>query len=207
MPDDQCSKAGSEIIHKGRVLVQVGEVNMTPEPETIKFLHKTEQGLRVARVHAGVSLREWHGGLVGVGPAVGGDGYFATKDGRRLNSECPVEELRIGDMTEVVFLGGLRGGGFGGGGKGYGGDGSFGDWTCSNSGRQGCWSTGYSCCRCGAPRFLDGGNSPQGGQGGYGKGGLHQGEVSSGMGGFRVVGPTGRNQQYVPGCDPTQRKK
>ena len=34
-----------------------------------------------------------------------------------------------------------------------------------------------------------------------------RGEVSSGMGGFRVVGPTGRNQQYVPGCDPTQRKK
>ena len=36
--------------------------------------------------------------------------------------------------------------------------------------------------------------------------GRYQGGVGSGMGGYRIVGPTGRDQAYTPEGDPTQRK-
>ena len=38
--DDLCSLAGSEIFFKGRVVAQVGEVPLHPEPERIQFLHR-----------------------------------------------------------------------------------------------------------------------------------------------------------------------
>ena len=84
-----------------------------------------------------------------------------------------------------------------------------GDWQCSNCGRQGCWSTRHTCYRCGAPRVQGGnGNSPQGGFGGLGRGGQHQGGgVATGMSGMREVGFSGRNQQFPGGGGPAQRRR
>ena len=72
-----------------------------------------------------------------------------------------------------------------------------------------------ACYRCGTPRF--GGSGGLGGKGGKG-GGLvgggsgkaagfnGQGTVASAMGGMRIIGPTGRDQAYVPRGEPTFRK-
>ena len=37
-------------------------------------------------------------------------------------------------------------------------------------------------------------------------GGRYQGGVGDGMGSFRLVGPNGRDQAYIPGRDPSYRK-
>ena len=62
-------------------------------------------------------------------------------------------------------------------------------------------------------RYSDGGDGGQGGQGsagqggGNGKGGMRQGGVSTGMVGLLIFGPNGRGQTYVPGGDPSHRKR
>ena len=171
-------KLGEEVCFEGQVLEQVSGGRANPEPKTIQILHGTKAGLGVFRVGHGVTLAACYGTLVGVGHHRGWDGFFSTKWGRKLDSNLPVEELGTGELTEVMFHKRLRGGGFGGNGRNTGGEGFFfaGDWQCSNCGRQGCWPTRYTCYRCGAPRAQDGGgNSPQGGQGGFAKEGLQQG--------------------------------
>ena len=194
--------AGSEILFTGDLL-KVGKARVSPEPRTIKFLHRVGGGLQWAEVHPTSTLNEWWAGLVGDGKAqaVGCDGYLTTKGGLILNSALPVAFFGVGVLTEVVYNGRVRGGGYGGRGKGAIEKGPFGDWTCGNCGRKGCWSTRYTCYRCGHPRYSEVV------QGGNGKGGMHQDGVSTGMGGVRIVGANGRDQQHVPGGDPTQRRK
>ena len=65
-----------------------------------------------------------------------------------------------------------------------------------------------TCCRCGAPLVLWGGDNSQGGQGGgQGKGGVYQGGLATRMGGLRILGPNGRDQTHTPGGDPSYRKR
>ena len=77
-----------------------------------------------------------------------------------------------------------------------------------------------ACYRCGTPRYWESGVLGQGGPGGlagkggsFGRGGsgkaagfFGQGGVASAMGGTRIIGPTFRDQVYVPRGEPTFRK-
>ena len=80
------------------------------------------------------------------------EGYFATVDGRGweerriLDSAVKVGTLGLGDVSEVVFHRRL----------------CTGEWTCSNCGKTDCWSTRYSCYRCGVLRYFDGSGMGQG---------------------------------------------
>ena len=90
------------------------------------------------------------------------------------------------------------------------GTGEFGQWTCSNCGKPDCWSTRYSCYRCGCPRSFDAARLGQVHSGGEGKGGGvagFQGQGGGGgMSGVRFVGAFGRDQTYVSTGNPTYRK-
>ena len=127
-----------------------------------------------------------------------------------LNSETPVNKLGLHGSQEVVLQGRLRGGGYSGGGKGVRGGGgnsvAAGDWTCGICNQSGCWNAKSTCYRCGAPRHQSQGLSGQASSGVWDMEGRYQGGVGTGMGGSRVIGPTGRDQSSIPGGNPTQRK-
>ena len=131
------------------------------------------------------------------------DGYFSTIGGWILNSEVEVCTLGLGHLSEVVFHWRLLGGSFSGMGQGGSIPGTveFGQWTCSNCGKPDCWSTRYSCYRCGCPRYFDGAGVGQVHSIGQGKGGgvagFHGQGVGGGMSGVRLVGALGRDQTYV----------
>ena len=113
-------------------------------------------------------------------------------------------------MAEVVFHRRLPGGSFGGVVKGGCLPGT-GEWTCFNCDKTDCWSTRYSCYRCGVPRYFDGNGVELGlfgvgpGEGG-GMPGLQGHGVGTGMSGVRLVGALGRDQTYVLVGNPTHRK-
>ena len=115
--------------------------------------------------------------------------------------------MGLGHMAEVVFHRRLSGGSFGGVVKGGCLPGT-GEWTCSDCGKTDCWSTRYSCYRCGVPRYFDGNGVGQGLFGvGPGKGvGLQSQGVGAGMSSVRLVGALGRDQTYVSAGNPTHRK-
>ena len=126
--------------------------------------------------------------------------------------------MGLGGLQEVVFHGRLRGGA--GKGAGRGDMPSVGEWQCSCCMAPHCWQTKMACYRCGTPRYWESGVMGQGNPGGFaGKGGAFaggvsgqaagffgQGSVANAMGGTRIVGPTGRDQSYVPRGEPTFRK-
>ena len=113
------------------------------------------------------------------------DGYFATVRGKILDSKVRVGSLVLRHMAEVVFHRRLLGGSFGGVVKGGCLPGTR-EWTCSNCGKTDCWSTRYSCYRCGVPRYLGGSSVVQGFFGvGPGEGGGIPGLQEVGLG--RVV--------------------
>ena len=73
-----------------------------------------------------------------------------------------------------------------------------------------CWSTRYSCYRCGCPRYFDAARVGQVHSAGQGKGGgtagFHGQGVGAGMSGVRLVGALGRDQTYVSTGNPSYRK-
>ena len=204
------AEEGSEVFFLGRPVVQVREELTSPEPGKICFMHRLQGGLQVASVLGGQSLGDWARQLLGERVWEGMGGYFTTKGGKVLNSETPVNKLGLHGSQEVVLQGRLRGGGYSGGGKGARGGGGnsevAGDWTCWNCEQPGCWNARTSCYRCGAPRYRDQGGAGQGSSGGRDMEGRYQSGVGTGMGGYRVIGPNGRDQSYIPGGNPTQRK-
>ena len=203
------SETGSEVLFKGGVLEQVGEGEPLPEPEKIRFLHRLGGRLQTAILGGSETLAGWARQFLGDGTKEV-DGYFTTKGGRILNSQLPAGKLGLHGSQEVVLQGRLRGGGYSGGGKGVRGGGgnsvAAGDWTCGICNQTGCWNAKPTCYRCGAPRQPNQGFSGPASSGGWDMGGRYQGGVGSGMGGSRVVGPTGRDQSSVPGGNPTHRK-
>ena len=90
-----------------------------------------------------------------------------------------------GIFRRWFFIGGLLGVSFAGMGQGGSilGTGKFGQWTCSNCGKSDCWSTKYSCYRCGCPRYFDAAGVGQVHSGGQGKGGGVAGFLGEGVGG------------------------
>ena len=187
-------------------LIPVEEVRQAckgPEPaKNNRILFRGQQGLGVWKLAVGQSLEEWHveGKVAG-----GTGGYFTTVGGKIVDPAVGAGALELGDMSEVVLHRRLLGGGFGGMGKGGCIPGA-GEWTCSNCGKTVCWSTRYSCYRCGVPRYFDAGGFGQGNfGGGQGKGGMvrkkgsefqGQGGVGAGKSGMRIVGPCGRDQSW-----------
>ena len=87
-----------------------------------------------------------------------------------------------------------------------------GEWTCSNRGKTDCWSTRYSCYRCGVPRYFDGSGVGQGLFWGLVRAKVEVCQafrvtgVGAGMGGVRLVGALGRDLTYVSAGNPTHRK-
>ena len=199
------SETGSEVLFKGGVLEQVGEGEPLPEPEKIRFLHRLGGRLQTAILGGSETLAGWARQFLGDGTKEV-DGYFTTKGGRILNSQLPAGKLGLHGSQEVVLQGRLRGGGYSGGGKGVRGGGgnsvAAGDWTCGICNQTGCWNAKPTCYRCGAPRQPNQGFSGPASSGGWDMGGRYQGGVGAGMGGSRVVGPTGRDQSSVPGGIP-----
>ena len=204
--EDSCS----EILFRGGAVRQVREEFSYPEPGKISFLHRLQGGLQVASVLGGQSLGDWARQLLGDRVWEGVGGYFTTKGGKVLNSETPVNKLGLHGSQEVVLQGRLRGGGYSGGGKGVRGGGgnsvAAGDWTCGICNQSGCWNAKNTCYRCGAPRQQSQGLSGQASSGVWDMEGRYQGGVGTGMGGSRVIGPTGRDQSSIPGGNPTHRK-
>ena len=188
---------------------EVSKACVPPEPvKSVQILFRGGHGLGVWDIEPHMTLAQWfsggkHGGSL--------DGYFSTIGGRILNSEAEVCNLGSGHLSEVVFHGRLRGGSFAGMGQGGSvpGTGEFGQWTCSNCGKNDCWSTRYSCYRCGCPRYFDLTRVGQvhAGQGkGGGMAGFHGPGVGAGMSGVRLVGALGRDQTYVSPGNPSYRK-
>ena len=204
------AEEGSEVLFLGRPVVQVREELTSPEPGKICFMHRLQGGLQVASVLGGQSLGDWARQLLGERVWEGMGGYFTTKGGKVLNSETPVNKLGLHGSQEVVLQGRLRGGGYSGGGKGVRGGGgnsvAAGDWTCGICHQSGCWNAKSTCYRCGAPRHQSQGLSGQASSGVWDMEGRYQSGVGTGMGGSRVIGPTGRDQSSIPGGNPTQRK-
>ena len=203
-------ETGSEIYFKGGVVAQVGEEESAPEPEKIQVLHRVGGVLKVVDLR----LEQKLGDLFGEGFLLHGElaeeGYFATLGGRLLDSNKSVANLGLQQGQEVVFHRRLRGGGFSGGGKGAregrANSVAAGDWTCGNCHQLGCWNARSTCYRCGAPRYQSQGLSGQANSGARDMEGRYQSGVGTGMGGYRVIGPNGRDQSYIPGGNPTQRK-
>ena len=203
-------ETGSEIYFKGGVVAQVGEEESAPEPEKIQVLHRVGGVLKVVDLR----LEQKLGDLFGEGFLLHGElaeeGYFATLGGRLLDSNKSVANLGLQQGQEVVFHRRLRGGGFSGGGKGAregrANSVAAGDWTCGNCHQPGCWNARSTCYRCGAPRYQSQGLSGQANSGARDMEGRYQSGVGTGMGGYRVIGPNGRDQSYIPGGNPTQRK-
>ena len=187
-------------------LIPVTEVRQaceTAEPaKSVQILVRGEHGVGVCKLAAEQSLADWYSGVearlevwMGTLPPLGG---------KILDSGRKVGSLGLGHTAEMVFHRRLLGGSFGGVVKGGWLPGT-GEQTCS--GKTDCWSTRYSCCRCGVPRYFDGKCVGQGLFGvGPGKGvGLQGQVVGAGMSGVRLVGPLGRDQTYVSG-NPTHRR-
>ena len=203
-------ETGSEIYFKGGVVVQVREEESAPEPEKIQLLHRVGGVLKVVDLR----LEQKLGDLFGEGFLLHGElaeeGYFATLGGRLLDSNKSVANLGLQQGQEVVFHRRLRGGGFSGGGKGAregrANSVAAGDWTCDICHQPGCWNAKSTCYRCGAPRHQSQGLSGQAISGARDMEGRYQGGVGTGMGGYRVIGPNGRDQSSIPGGNPTQRK-
>ena len=203
-------ETGSEIYFKGGVVAQVGEEESAPEPEKIQVLHRVGGVLKVVDLR----LEQKLGDLFGEGFVLHGElaeeGYFATLGGRLLDSTMSVANLGLQQGQEVVFHRRLRGGGFSGGGKGAregrANSVAAGDWTCGNCHQPGCWNARSTCYRCGAARYQSQGLSGQANSGARDMEGRYQSGVGTGMGGYRVIGPNGRDQSYIPGGNPTQRK-
>ena len=203
-------ETGSEIYFKGGVVAQVGEEESVPEPEKIQVLHRVGGVLKVVDLR----LEQKLGDLFGEGFLLHGElaeeGYFATLGGRLLDSNKSVANLGLQQGQEVVFHRRLRGGGFSGGGKGAregrANSVAAGDWTCGICHQPGCWNARSTCYRCGAPRYQSQGLSGQANSGARDMEGRYQSGVGTGMGGYRVIGPNGRDQSYIPGGNPTQRK-
>ena len=186
-----------------------------PEPTKeakIQFLFRWSGGLGVQEVDGGMTLDEWFAGQAGLGGGL--DGYFATLGGKVLNSKVGISSLGLGSFQEVVFHGRLRGGANKGSGRVD--SPNLGEWQCSF-----CMAPPkMACYRCGTPRYWESGVMGQGSPRGFtGKGGgfaggvsgqaagfFGQGSVANAMSGARIVGPTGRDQAYVPRGEPTFRK-
>ena len=189
---------------------QVGEEESVPEPEKIQVLHRVGGVLKVVDLR----LEQKLGDLFGEGFLLHGElaeeGYFATLGGRLLDSNKSVANLGLQQGQEVVFHRRLRGGGFSGGGKGAregrANSVAAGDWTCGICHQPGCWNAKSTCYRCGAPRHQSQGLSGQANSGARDMEGRYQSGVGTGMGGYRVVGPNGRDQSSIPGGNATQRK-
>ena len=188
---------------------EVSKACVSPEPvKSVQILFRGGHGLGVWDIEPHMTLTQWFSGGKQGGNL---DGYFSTIGGRILNSDTEVCNLGLGNLAEVVFHGRLRGGSFAGVGQGGGvpGTGEFGQWTCSNCGKNDCWSTRYSCYRCGCPRYFDmarmgqvhAGQSKVGGIAGF-----HSPGVGGGMSGIRLVGALGRDQTYVSPGNPSYRK-
>ena len=191
-----------------------------PEPTKeakVRFLFRGSGKLGVQEVDGGVTLDEWFAGQADLNLGVGLDEYFATLGGKILNSRVGIGTLGLGSLQEVVFHGRLKGGASKGAGRVD--SPNLGEWQCSFCMAPHCWQTKMACYRCGTPRFWESGVLGQGGSGGLGgKGGLvgggsgkaagfyGQGTVASAMGGTRIIGPTGRDQAYVPRGEPTFRR-
>ena len=134
---------------------EVSQACVSPEPvKSVQILFRGGHGLGIWDIQPHMTLTQWFSGGKQGGNL---DGYFSTIGGRILNSDTEVCNLGLGNLAEVVFHGRLRGGSFAGAGQGGGvpGAGEFGQWTCSNCGKNDCWSTRYSCYRCGCPRYFD----------------------------------------------------
>ena len=140
-------------------LIPVNEARkacVPPEPaKSVQILFRGRHGLGVWVLEADKTLAQWFFGGKRVGDE---DGYFSTIGGRILNSAVEVCTLGLGHMSEVVFHRRLLGGSFAG--MVQSGSiprtGEFGQWTCWNCGKHDCWSTRYSCYRCGCPRYFAG---------------------------------------------------
>ena len=177
-----------------------------PEPaKSVQILFRGEHGLGVWKLAAEQSLADSYSGRRQVGDL---GGYFATIGGKILDSGRKVGSLGLGHMAEVVFHRRLLGGSFGGVVKG-GCLPEIGEWTCPNCGKTDCWSTRYSCYRCGVPLYFDGNGVEQGLFGvGSGKGvGLQGQGVGAGMSGVRLVGALGRDQTCVSAGNPTPQER
>ena len=173
-------------------------------------------GFRVQEVDGGMTLDEWFASQADLG--VGLDGYFTTLGGKVLNSKVDIGSLGLGSFQEVVFHCRLRGGANKGSGRVD--SPNLGEWQCSFCMAPHCWQTKMACYRCGTPRYWESGVMGQGSPRGFtGKGGgfagsvsgpaagfFGQGSVANAMGGARIIGPTGRDQTYVPRGEPTFRK-
>ena len=192
-----------------------------PEPTKVaqvRFLFRESGRLGVQVVDGGLTLEEWFAGREEGNLGVGVDGFFSTLGGKILNSKAEISRLGLGGLQEVVFHGRLKGGA----GKGAGrvDTHNVGEWQCSFCLAPHCWNTRMACYKCGTPRYWESGVLGQGGPGelvgkggGFGRGGsgkaagfFGQGGVASAMGGTRIIGPTGRDQAYVPRGEPTFRK-
>ena len=183
------------------VLIPVNEVRKAcgiPEPaKSVQILFRCGHDLGVWDLEAHTTLSQWFsGGKRGEGQ----DGYFSTIGGRILNSEAEVCALGLWHLGSFT---GMSGGCVPG-------TGEFGQWTCSNCGKSDCWSTRYSCYRCGCPRYFDVAGVGQGYSGRQGKGGgmagFHGQGVGAGMSGVRLVGALSRDQTYVSTGNPSYRK-
>ena len=167
----------------GALDTEVRQACETPEPaKSVQILFRGEHGLGVWKLAAEQSLADWYSGRRQVGDL---GGYFATIEGKIIDSERKVGSLGLGHMAEVAFH--LRP--------------LTGRWTCC--GKTDCWSTRYSCYRCGVPRGVEQGLSVVG----RGKCVGPQGQgVGAGMSGVRLVGALGRDQTYVSAKSHAQER-
>ena len=196
------------------VLIPVNEVRKAsgiPEPaKSVQILFRGGHGLGVWGLEAHTTLAHWFSG--GKRSVVMWMGTFP-----RLEGGSSIRRRRFaiwvwGIFRKWFFHRRLLVGSFAGMGQGGSipGTGEFGQWTCSNCGKTDCWSTRYSCYRCGCPRHFDAagvGHVHSGGQGkGGGVTGFHGQGVGGGMSGVRLVSALGRDRTYVSTGNPSYRK-
>ena len=119
--DDGNSVACSEILFRGGVVDQVAEPRLlcldellsiygniqgmsNPKPaKIIWILFRSEDGLGVWGLAGGQSHVEWHMRACFRKVAEGSEGYFSALVGRILDPGAEVENVGLGDMSEVVF--------------------------------------------------------------------------------------------------------
>ena len=135
---------------------EVRQARETPEPaKSVQILFRGEHGLGVWKLAAEQSLEDWYCRL---------EIWVVTLpplEGRSLTRGLGLVLWGSGTWLRWFFHRGLLGGSFGGVVKGGCLQGT-GEWTCSNCGKTDCWSTRYSCFRCGVPRYFDGSGVGQG---------------------------------------------
>ena len=184
----------------------------------VRFLFRESGRLGVQVVDGGLTLEEWFAGREGESLGAGVDGYFTTLGVKMFNPRVEISRLGSGGLQEVVFHGRSKGGACNGAGRVD--SPNVGEWQCSFCMAPHCWHTKMACYKCGTSRYWESGVLGQGGLGGLaGKGGgfggggsgkaagfFGQGGVASATGGTRIIGPTGRDQAYVPRGEPTFRK-